>query len=52
LRRIAVATPSGQVSYPAPAVRREFERSYGPVPGVGEHSECIRAEFMAHAQDS
>ena len=51
LRRIVVGTPSGQVSYPAPAVRRESERSYGRVPAPGEHGERIRAEFIAHAED-
>jgi formyl-CoA transferase len=46
LRRIDVATPSGMVSYPAPAARREGKpRRYGAVPALGEHSETIRAEF-------
>ena len=46
LRRIDVATPSGPVSYPAPAARRDGEpRQYGAVPALGEHSESIRAEF-------
>ncbi len=35
LRRIAVDTPNGPVSYPAPAPRVAGEtRSYGPVPGL------------------
>jgi itaconate CoA-transferase len=47
LRRIEVATPSGVVSYPAPAARRHGEpRRAGPVPALGEHSEKIWAEFM------
>jgi itaconate CoA-transferase len=47
LRRIEVATPSGVVSYPAPAARRHGEpRRAGPVPAPGEHSEKIWAEFM------
>jgi itaconate CoA-transferase len=47
LRRIDVATPSGTVSYPAPAARRSGEpRSYGAVPALGQHSASIRAEFM------
>jgi itaconate CoA-transferase len=47
LRRIEVATPSGMVSYPAPAARRDGEpRHYGAVPKLGEHSDKIRAEFM------
>jgi itaconate CoA-transferase len=47
LRRIDVATPSGTVSYPAPAARRDGEpRSYGAVPALGEQGEKIRAEFL------
>ena len=47
LRRITVGTPSGPVSYPAPAERRASStRRYGPVPAVGEHTEKARAEFM------
>ncbi len=38
LRRILVATPSGEVRYPAPAARfAGFERHYGAVPAVGEN---------------
>jgi len=47
LRRITIGTPSGPVSYPAPAEQRSASRHYGPVPAVGEHTEKIRAEFMA-----
>ena len=40
----------GPVSYPAPAARRAGEpRRYGAVPALGEHSDAIRAEFMAGA---
>ncbi len=47
LRRIEVDTPSGQVSYPAPAARVAGKpRRYGAVPALGEHTERIRAEFM------
>ena len=47
LRRITVGAPSGPVSTPAPApIRPGEERSYGPVPALGEHSDKIRAEFM------
>ena len=50
LRRIEVETPSGTVSYPAPAARRDgAPRSYGAVPALGEHSAVIRAEFMPQA---
>ncbi|HUZ31135.1 MAG TPA: CaiB/BaiF CoA-transferase family protein [Xanthobacteraceae bacterium] len=48
LRRIAVETPSGSVSYPAPAEQRaSASRHYGPVPALGEHTEKVRAEFAA-----
>jgi len=47
LRRITVGTPSGPVSYPAPAERHAAaSRHYGPVPALGEHTENVRAEFM------
>ena len=46
LRRITVGTPSGPVSYPAPAERTSAARRYGPVPALGEHTEKVRAEFM------
>jgi itaconate CoA-transferase len=47
LRRIDVGTPSGTVSYPAPAARRDGERRrFGAVPALGQHSESIRVEFM------
>jgi itaconate CoA-transferase len=47
LRRIEVDTPSGPVSYPAPAARRDGEpRRYGAVPALGEHSAKIWAEFL------
>jgi itaconate CoA-transferase len=40
LRRIAVETPAGVVSYPAPAPIVVGEsRHYGAVPGIGEHKE-------------
>jgi itaconate CoA-transferase len=43
LRRITIATPSGPVSYPAPP--RARAQGYGAVPGLGEHSDKVRAEF-------
>jgi itaconate CoA-transferase len=47
LRRIEVGTPSGPVTYPAPASRSDGEpRHYGAVPALGEHSAKIRAEFV------
>jgi itaconate CoA-transferase len=53
LRRIEVETPSGAVSYPAPAARRDgAPRHYGAVPALGEHSDAIRAEFMPGQKSS
>ena len=53
LRRIEVETPVGAVSYPAPAARRDGPpRRYGAVPALGEHSDAIRAEFMAGQKSS
>jgi itaconate CoA-transferase len=50
LRRITVDTPSGPVSYPAPAERHAAAtRRYGPVPALGEHTAKVRAEFLAAA---
>jgi itaconate CoA-transferase len=47
LRRIAIGTPSGVVSYPAPAARRDGEpRRYGAVPALGAHTDRIWDEFM------
>ena len=46
LRRISVGTPSGPASIPAPAPQRAGEeRSYGPIPALGEHTAMIRKEF-------
>jgi formyl-CoA transferase len=46
LRRIKVGAPTGPVSTPAPApVWTGEERSYGPVPALGEHTDKIRTEF-------
>jgi formyl-CoA transferase len=50
LRRITVGTPTGPVAYPAPpAIHVGAGRAYGPVPALGEHTEMIRAEFVASA---
>jgi itaconate CoA-transferase len=46
LRRITVRAPSGPVSTPAPApLRTGEERSYGPIPALGEHTDMIKKEF-------
>jgi itaconate CoA-transferase len=53
LRRISVGTPSGPVSYPAPAEQRASAvRRYGPVPALGQHTETVRAEFLAATIDA
>ena len=47
LRRITVGAPSGPVSTPAPApLRADEQRSYGPIPALGEHTDAIRREFL------
>jgi itaconate CoA-transferase len=52
LRRITVGLPTGNVSYPAPAVLQMGEnRRYGPVPALGAHTEKVRAEFMPVAAE-
>ncbi|MFZ1920478.1 MAG: CaiB/BaiF CoA-transferase family protein [Xanthobacteraceae bacterium] len=53
LRRITVGTPSGPVSYPAPAEQHAAaSRRYGSVPALGEHTEKVREEFMASTIDA
>jgi itaconate CoA-transferase len=53
LRRITVRTPSGPVSYPAPAEQHTAAaRRYGPVPALGEHTAQVRAEFMPQRNDA
>jgi formyl-CoA transferase len=49
LRRVKVGTPSGPVSYPAPP--RAQGADFGPVPDLGEHTERLRAEFLAAKSD-
>jgi itaconate CoA-transferase len=50
LRRITVGTPSGPVSYPAPAEQHaSATRYYGPVPALGEHTDKAREEFLPSA---
>ena len=46
LRRITIGSPSGPVSYPAPASRWPgTDRRYGDVPALGAHTDKVRAEF-------
>jgi formyl-CoA transferase len=52
LRRITVETPTGALSYPAPAERHaSTTRRYGPIPALGEHTERVRAEFMPRCSE-
>jgi itaconate CoA-transferase len=42
LRRITIGTPSGEVSYAAPApIFVGAPRHYGPAPSIGEHSSAV-----------
>jgi formyl-CoA transferase len=46
LRRIQVATETGLVAFPAPAViARGWERHYGRVPSLGEHTDKVLQEL-------
>lgn len=48
LRRVEVATPGGPVRLPAPPVVWDGPAvPLGAVPGIGSHSDAIRAEFAA-----
>ncbi len=48
LRRVTVETPEGPVSLAAPPViGSDGARPLGRVPGIGQHSDAIRAEFAA-----
>ena len=47
LRRISLETPTGPVAMPAPAPIIGEARHYGAVPKLGEHTEKVRAEFLA-----
>ncbi len=49
LRRITIGTPSGPVSYPAPAESGAAARHYGPVPALGAHTDKVRKEFLQSA---
>ena len=48
LRRITLETPGGPVAVAAPPAQfSDGDRELGPVPGLGAHTESIRAEFTA-----
>jgi formyl-CoA transferase len=46
LRRIAVDTPSGPATMPAPAPIHDEQRHYAAVPRLGEHTDAARREFL------
>src|SRR5260370_32680035 len=48
LRTIALKTPRGLVNVPAPPANwASGPRSYGAVPGLGEHNEAVRKMFSS-----
>ena len=50
LRRATVGTPNGPASIVAPPALRDGQApALGPVPGIGQHSDAIRAEFASRA---
>ena len=51
LRRIEVETPSGPVSYPAPAAIRDQPRQYGRIPALGEHTDKVLAEMLGFSKE-
>ena len=45
-RLVAVKTAAGELEMLAPGAKfSDLPESYGPVPGIGEHSEALRKEF-------
>jgi formyl-CoA transferase len=48
LRRVAVASPWGELALPAAPARvaGAAEPGYGPLPGLGQHTEEVRREFL------
>ena len=49
LRRVAVASPWGDIALPAAPARLAGveEPSYGPLPALGQHTEAVRRELLA-----
>jgi itaconate CoA-transferase len=45
LRRVAIDSDHGTLRMPAHPLRASGWPVYGPVPGVGQHTDAIRAEF-------
>jgi formyl-CoA transferase len=53
LRSIEVGTPEGVVAYPAPAaIFVDQDRTYAPVPAVGEHSDEVRRDLKSEKTPS
>ncbi len=53
LRRVDVATPGGVVSIVAPPTTRDGAMPHlGPVPGIGAHTQQIRAEFLGAGESA
>ena len=48
LRRVTVASPNGPIDLPAPPARFKGQEdpSFGPLPGLGEHTDKVRREFL------
>jgi len=48
LRRVTVDSPNGPIALPAPPARLmgEAAESFGPLPGLGQHTERVRREFL------
>lgn len=53
LRRVKVATPEGEIDMIAPPAIFDGETcpSFGPVPGLGVHSQALREEFQPCGRD-
>jgi len=48
LRRVEIGSPTGPVAMAAPPARVDGEdRTLGPIPAIGEHSDAIREEFSS-----
>jgi formyl-CoA transferase len=48
VRRVAVASPWGELALPAAPARvaGAAEPSYGPLPALGQHTDQVRREFL------
>ena len=48
LRRLRIGSPNGPIALPAPPARwvEDDDPSFGPLPGLGEHTQAVRREFL------